>query len=106
MTESDWKKYSKRVTEWRDRYLDRRNRDLVEVLQDPGKNPTERFWETREAMEAEVQTLRDCFEKHSRSRMKLSLLRMLRHGMIEMDDLSNFSDECQQELRRGMAAFD
>lgn len=67
---------------------------------------TERFWKTREAIESEAKTLRDCFERQSRSRMKLSLLLMLRHGMIEMDNLSDFSDECREELRRGMTALD
>jgi hypothetical protein len=106
MTESDWKKYSARVPEWRDRHLDQRNRDLVELLQEPGKTPTERFWETRKRIESEARILRDCFDRHSRSNMKFALLLMLRHGVIEIDDLSDFSNELKEDLRRGTAAFD
>jgi hypothetical protein len=106
MTEKDWKKYSARVHEWRERHLDRRNRELIEALQQPGMTPTERFWETRDRIESEARTLRDCFDRHSRSNMKFALMLMLRHGIIVMEDLSDFSSEFQDDLRRGMAAFD
>lgn len=106
MTESDWKKYSARLPEWRDRYLDRQNRDFVQSLQESGKTPSERFWATRSQIESEAKVLRDCFNRHSRSSMKMSLALMLRHGIVEREDLLDFSDECQEELRRAMAAFD
>ena len=106
MTESDWKKYSARLHEWRDRYLDRRNRAFVQSLQRSGKTPSERFWETRSQVEGEAKVLRDCFDRHSRSSMKMSLVLMLRYGIVEWEDLRDFSDECQEDLRRAVAAFD
>lgn len=106
MTESDWKKYSARFPEWRDRYLDRRNRDFVQSLQESGKTPSERFWETRSQIESEAKVLRDCFDRHSRSSMKMSLVLMLQYGIVEWEDLRDFSDESQEELRRAMAEFD
>lgn len=36
----------------------------------------------------------------------MSLVLMLRHGIVEREDLLDFSDECQEELRRAMAEFD
>jgi hypothetical protein len=38
--------------------------------------------------------------------MKFALLLMLRHGVIEIDELSDFSNELKEDLRRGTAAFD
>ena len=46
--ESDWKCYTKHVPEWRERYLSRKNRELVAILSDSDKSPTERFWDANQ----------------------------------------------------------
>ena len=37
--ESDWKLYSKLVPEWRDRYLERKNQEFVEIFQNEKLTP-------------------------------------------------------------------
>lgn len=105
MTESDWKKFSTLVHDWRERYLEQRNQEIAESLRQSGKTPTECFWETREEIEQEVEKLEDCFDGPSRSKMPLSLLLMHRHGIISADDLRDFSDELQEETKRRVAAL-
>ena len=94
--ESDWKKYSARLPMWRERYLAKQNARIARVLADPKKNHSERFWDALEEMEKEAKTLRACLDRHSRSNMMLSLLSMRAVGMINAEDLADFSEELQE----------
>ena len=96
MNESDWKKYSARLPLWRERYLAKQNARIARVLADPKKNHSERFWDALEEMEKEAKTLRACLDRHSRSNMMFSLLSMRAVGMINAEDLADFSEELQE----------
>jgi hypothetical protein len=45
--ESDWKTFAKRVPEWRERYLLKKNKEIIGILTDETKTPTVRFWMQR-----------------------------------------------------------
>ena len=96
MNESDWKKYSARLPLWRERYLAKQNARIARVLADPKKNHTERFWDALEEMEKEATTLHACLDRHSRSNMMISMLNMRAVGMINAEDLADFSEELQE----------
>jgi hypothetical protein len=98
--ESDWKLYSRLVPEWRDRYLQRTNATLAAKLTDPEKTPTDAFWDVLEDMKAEAKILASCLGEHSRSKMFLSLVQMLGHGLIAKTDLTEFSGELQDRLEQ------
>lgn len=104
--ESDWKVYRKRVPDWRERYLDRKNQEIVELLTDREGTPTERFWKTLKKMKEEKHTLVECFDPHSRSRMLISLFLMHRHGIIDDADLNEFSTELQEWIRTSISSLD
>ena len=38
--ESDWKTFGKRVPEWRERYLLKKNKEIIGILTDESKTPT------------------------------------------------------------------
>ena len=96
--ESDWKKYTAKVDEWRDRYLAERNSRIVRMLTDPKKTETERFWSGLRAMEKDAKTLHECLDPHSRSKMWMHLMAMRTAGMISREDLADFSEELQKQV--------
>jgi len=96
--ESDWKRYSKIIPEVRDRYLDRKNEEIVSILHDQARTPTDRFWDAREKSDQVAKALEDCLGYHSRSKMFTSMVLMLRYGMITEKDLAGFSQELQDRL--------
>ncbi len=51
-----------------------------------------------EQMEKEAKVLRHCLDGHSRSKMQLFMLSMIRVGMTKKEDLGEFSEELQQSL--------
>ena len=82
----------------RERYLAEQNARMVHLLTDPTKDETKRFWEAMEQMEKEAKTLRRCLDGHSRSKMWLFVISMIRSGMLKKTDLARFSAELQSQL--------
>lgn len=103
--ESDWKSFSKHVPEWRERYLTRKNRELVAVLEDSERTPTEQFWDTKQLMKDQAKILMDCLDGHSRSKMILSLQLMFRYSLIGEQDLTVFSEELREQIMSINAVF-
>ena len=100
--ESDWRKFRDMVPKLRERYLAERNAHIVGTLTDPNKKETERFWDSFEMMEKEAEVLRQCLDGHSRSKLWLFMISMLRVGMLKREDLSQFSEVLQRELAHEM----
>jgi len=96
--ERDWKVYSKSVAVWRDRYLEAKTKEIAAGLADSTHNPTERFWQAQERIAQEAQILVDCLDDHARSKMRLHLMLMLRHGMIRETDLADFTQELRDDV--------
>lgn len=96
--ESDWRKFRDMVPRLRERYLADRNARITAMLTNPNKNETERFWEAMEEMEREARVLRQCLDGHSRSKMWLYMLTMIRAGMLRKEDLEVFSEELQKGI--------
>jgi hypothetical protein len=96
--ESDWKIFRNRVPEWRERYLLKKNEEIIAVLTDERKTPTERFWDAKKKMGEEARVLVDCLDGHSRSKMRWYLYLMYGHGLIEDADLEEFSGELREQI--------
>ena len=96
--ESDWRLFRKRFPEWRDRHLAKKNHEIASILADESKTPTERFWDVEGKLKKDVKTLTICFDDYSRSKMEWSLLIMRGHGVIDMDDLEEFSTELRERI--------
>ncbi len=97
-TEADWKNYKSIVPGLRERYLSKRNTELIAILSRDSNTPTENFWNTSERMKEIVKIVSDCLDDHRRSRMLNNLMLMYFHEMIGDDDLNGFSDEVRRRI--------
>jgi NADH:ubiquinone oxidoreductase subunit D len=96
--ESDWREFRDMVPKLRERYLADRNARVAAILTNSEKNETDRFWLAMEEMEREARVLRQCLDGHSRSKMWLYMLTMIRAGMLRREDLKVYSEELQKEV--------
>ena len=96
--ESDWRAFRDMVPKLRERYLAERNVRIIELLKRSGKTETDRFWDAMEEMEREAKVLRECLDGHSRSKMWLYMLTMIRAGMLRQEDMTVFSESLQKEV--------
>jgi hypothetical protein len=104
--ESDWKKFRDMVPMLRERYLAGRNARISAILTDPKKTETDRFWDAMKVMEREAKVLRQCLDGHSRSKMWLYMLTMIRAGMLKKEDVAEFSEELQKEVSYALSDKD
>jgi hypothetical protein len=103
--ESDWKIFKKRLPEWRERYLMKKNKEIIGILTDQHKTPTEQFWDAKKKMGEEARVLVDCLDGHSRSKMRWSLILMHRHGLIEDAGWHEFSEELRKLILASSRGF-
>lgn len=96
VNEKDWKLFRKRLPDWQEAYMDKLNREYMELLNSEG-TPSDKFWALEEriredkkanAVQADVR----------RSRMKIILANLLAEGAITLGDLDGFSDELKEQL--------
>ena len=98
MKESDWKVFLEIVPELRERFLRDKNQELKSILEETGKTPTEQFWAVAQKSEEIAKILLRCLDGHSRSKMDIYMLQMLRDGLLRQDDLERFSRELRESL--------
>ena len=97
--ESDWKLFRVKIVEWQNRYIERVNKKISKILADEKISPAERFWKAEKLINREKKSTGVIIEM-SRSTFKLNLLRLLKEKAITLDDLSDFSSELQDEIRK------
>jgi len=98
--ESDWKQFKKLLPQVRERYLEKKNRELTYELTESDKSPTEKFWKTAEKVEKTKKILYDCFDEgYSRSKMFSSLVIMYTHNIIGEEEIKTFSETLQEQFK-------
>lgn len=95
-TKRDWKTFRDMLPELREHYLAERNKTFISMLNDEDRTPTEQFWDTLDAMKKEAKILQDCLDGYSKSDMDMHILLMLRHGLMNEEDLDGFSEELRE----------
>lgn len=98
LNESDWKLFRSKLEVLREKYLSKKNSELVKLLSDTNKSATEQFWDTLEELKKEEAILKQCLDGYTRSNMFLHILAMCRCGMMREVDLQQFSDELQNSV--------
>ena len=97
-SKADWKKFEEIIPELRERYLEKKNLEIGEILKNEGKSPTENFWATEKGIRKVSRILQDCLDGYSKARMKERILIMYHEGMFLEEDIKNFSPELQEEF--------
>lgn len=100
--ESDWKAFRKMVPELRERFLKEKNKEIVAILMNESRTPTERFWDARQRIEKERKILIDCLDGHSRSRLKWYMYLKYRHGMLSDSDLEHFTENLRNDIKQSV----
>lgn len=98
MSKAGWKLFQQRIPEWRERYLQARNMELVRSLADPDKSHTGQFGDTKAKMDEISRILTECLGHLSKLQMTQSLLLMIHYGMIDKNDLNEFSEVLRNNI--------
>ena len=99
INEKDWKLFRKKLPGWQENYMNRLNKEYMEILSQEGKNPSDIFWELDGRLKCDRRLTGVVARGMSRSNMYGHLIDLLREDAITLDDLSDFSEELQERLR-------
>ena len=91
----DWKLFQEKIPGWQEKYMEGLVKEYVEFLNDDTKPASEKFRKLEERIKKD--------KRHPGIVMELmiwDIVRLIRLNVIVYDDLSDFSDALQQEVKR------
>lgn len=98
ITKKDWKLFREKLADWQENYMDRLNREYIALLSEDDKNASDKFWELEKRIKKDKKHLGVIMEM-SKSEAIWNIVYLIRLGVIEFDDLADFSDDLKQEVK-------
>ena len=96
ISKADWKLFREKIGEWQETYMERLNREYIEILSSD-KAASEKFWALDDRMKEDKKKPGVMLELR-KSNVFWDLLKLIRDGAITVADLSDFSPELQNEI--------
>lgn len=98
ISKKDWKLFQEKLPDWQEKYMKGLVKEYMNFLNDNTKHASEKFWKLEKRIEE---------DKHhpgvimamSKSEAICDIVRLIRLKVITYDDLSEFSEELQQEVK-------
>lgn len=95
--ESDWKLFRKLIQVWQERYITKLNKEYIGILiQD--KNASTIFWELNDRIKKDRNSPGVIIEM-SRSLLVENLISLIKHNVITLDELNDFSEETKESIQ-------
>lgn len=95
----DWKLFRERLSGWQENYMEGLVKEYANFLNDDKKPASEKFWELEKRIKEDKRHPGVILEM-SKSEVLWDIVRLIRLKVITYDDLSDFSDELQMEVKR------
>ena len=95
-SEKDWKLFRKKIAGWQEAYMDKLNKEYIEILKEEG-NSSDKFWKLEKRIK---ENKKECGVQceMSRSNQFYIMLSLLNEGAITMEDLEEFSDDLKDTI--------
>ena len=96
-SEKDWKLFRSKIAGWQEAYMDKLNKEYVEILSGDGK-ASEKFWKLEKRIKEDK---KDCGVQCDmcRSNQFYIMLELLNEGAIIIDDLEDFSEDLKETMK-------
>jgi len=99
ISKKDWKLFQEKLSGWQENYMEGLVEEYVSFLNDDIKPASEKFWELEKRIK-EDKRHPGVILKMSKSEEIWDIVQLIRLKVIADDDLSDFGDELQQEVKR------
>lgn len=98
ISKKDWKLFRERLSDWQENYMEGLVKEYVNFLNDDKKPASDKFWELEKRIK-EDKGHPGVIMEMSKSEVIWDIVRLIRLKVITYDDLSDFSDELQMEVK-------
>ena len=99
ISKKDWKLFRERLSEWQEKYMEDLIKEYVNFLNDDTKPASEKFWELEKRIKEDKRHPGVIIEL-KKSEVIWDMVHLIRLKVITSDDLSEFSEELRQEVKR------
>ena len=99
ISKKDWKLFRERLSGWQENYMEGLVKEYANFLNDDKKPASEKFWELEKRIKEDKRHPGVIMEMN-KSEVIWDIVRLIRLKVITYDDLSDFSDELQNEVKR------
>lgn len=95
-TEKDWKLFRNKIAEWQEAYMERLNKEYIELLSEDA-NASDKFWSLDKKIKEDKKT--GVRIEMSRSNLIYNIIALINEGAISFEDLEEFSDQLKETIR-------
>ena len=99
ISKKDWKLFRERLSGWQENYMEGLVKEYANFLNDDKKPASEKFWELEKRIKEDKRHPGVIMEL-KKSEVIWDIVRLIRLKVITYNDLSDFSDELQNEVKR------
>ena len=99
ISKMDWKLFREKLSDWQENYMEGLVKEYANFLNDDKKPASEKFWELEKLIKEDKRHPRVVMEL-KKSEVIWDIVRLIRLKVITYNDLSDFSDELQNEVKR------
>ena len=99
ISKKDWKLFREKLSDWQEKYMECLLKEYVDFLSDDTKPASEKFWNLEKRIKEDKRHPGVIMEMR-KSEAIWDIVRLIRLKVITYDDLSDFSNELQQEVNR------
>ena len=98
ITESDWKLFRSRISDWQERFMGKLVCEYTDLLTGASKPSSDKFWELEKRIKVDKK-LKGVTCEMSRSTMLYNLMDLYREGAIDDSDFDGFNDELVRRVK-------
>ena len=98
ISKKDWKLFREKLSVWQEKYMEGLIKKYVNFLNDDTKPASEKFWGLEKRIKEDKRHLGVIMEMR-KSEAIWDIVRLIRLNVIIYDDLSEFSEKLQQEVK-------
>lgn len=99
ISKKDWKLFRERLLGWQENYMESLVKEYANFLNDETKPASEKFWELEKRIKEDKRHPGVIMEL-KKSEVIWDIVRLIRLKVIAYDNLSDFSDVLQHEVKR------
>ena len=99
ISQMDWKLFREKLSDWQENYMEGLVKEYVNFLNNDKKPASEKFWELEKRIKEDKHHPGVIMEL-KKSEVIWDIARLIRLNVIMYEDLSEFSDELQNEAKR------
>ena len=99
ISKKDWKLFRERLSDWQEKYMEGLIKEYVNFLNGDKKPASYKFWELEKRIKEDKRHPGVIMEMN-KSEAIWDIVRLIRLNVITYDDLSEFSGELRQEVKR------